>query len=312
MKIGLIIWDACRPDHLSCYGYNKKTSPFLDKFAKESLIFLNAYTLGTSTPTSLPKIFSGNKNEKRIVLPIDERKMIFELTQKIPTFLRPKLYSLKRMIENIIGKKDVPLLMRKIRKKFKTIVITANPFYASIKKWFDEVLFPFVPKYAKTISFVDPEPLTKKAIEILEKYENLFLIVHYVQPHFPYVSPYSKIKFFEKSELLKALKNGEIEKIIEAYDANIKWVDKECFPLIKKLMKETAIIIFTSDHGELLGEYNKVTHPDIKDEQFKSWDFFCEELMHVPLIIHNKKDKGIDERKIYLHDLLKFIFADFL
>ena len=120
---------------------------------------------------------------------------------------------------------------------------------------------------------------------------HVFLIVHYVQPHFPYISPYSKIKFFEKSQLLESLKLGNIRDIIEAYDANIKWIDKEIKPLLDELVKNGAIIAITSDHGELLGEYGKVTHPDIKDPQFNSWNFYCEELNHVPLIVYGLKKK---------------------
>ena len=37
----LIVVDALRADRLSCYGYGKKTSPYLDEFAREGVMFGN-------------------------------------------------------------------------------------------------------------------------------------------------------------------------------------------------------------------------------------------------------------------------------
>ena len=34
--------DTCRADHLTCYGYNRSTSPHLDQLAKEGVLFENA------------------------------------------------------------------------------------------------------------------------------------------------------------------------------------------------------------------------------------------------------------------------------
>ena len=38
----LISLDTLRADHLSCYGYHRNTSPNIDAFAKEGILFENA------------------------------------------------------------------------------------------------------------------------------------------------------------------------------------------------------------------------------------------------------------------------------
>ena len=39
----IITVDCMRPDHMSLYGYQRETTPFLAKFADESLVFENAF-----------------------------------------------------------------------------------------------------------------------------------------------------------------------------------------------------------------------------------------------------------------------------
>jgi arylsulfatase A-like enzyme len=49
--------DCLRADHLGCYGYRKATSPNIDRFAAESLLFENAYAQGTNTGHSFTSMY---------------------------------------------------------------------------------------------------------------------------------------------------------------------------------------------------------------------------------------------------------------
>lgn len=51
--------DALRADHLSAYGYSRKTSPNLDKLAARSFLFENAFTPAPNTFEALPKFTQG-------------------------------------------------------------------------------------------------------------------------------------------------------------------------------------------------------------------------------------------------------------
>ena len=51
--------DALRADHLSAYGYHRKTSPNLDKLASRSSLFENAFTPAPNTFEALPKFTQG-------------------------------------------------------------------------------------------------------------------------------------------------------------------------------------------------------------------------------------------------------------
>jgi arylsulfatase A-like enzyme len=50
-NVVLITIDTLRADHLGCYGYKQSTSPNLDRFAKEGVLFQNAYS---AVPITLP------------------------------------------------------------------------------------------------------------------------------------------------------------------------------------------------------------------------------------------------------------------
>ena len=54
----LIILDALRPDHLSCYGYTKETSPNIDQLAKEGVIFANTFSQSHNTLPCVVSIFT--------------------------------------------------------------------------------------------------------------------------------------------------------------------------------------------------------------------------------------------------------------
>jgi len=57
--IFIISCDTLRPDHLLPYGYNLPTSPYLDEFAKDSVIFENAYTTQPFTPVAHMSLLTG-------------------------------------------------------------------------------------------------------------------------------------------------------------------------------------------------------------------------------------------------------------
>jgi len=70
-NIILISLDTLRADHLGTYGYHRNTSPFIDAFAKESIVFDNAVVQAPNTlpshmsiMTSLYPSFHGTKESK--------------------------------------------------------------------------------------------------------------------------------------------------------------------------------------------------------------------------------------------------------
>jgi len=55
----LISVDTLRADHLGCYGYYRNTSPNIDRFAREGLLFKNCFSHAPETRPSFASILSG-------------------------------------------------------------------------------------------------------------------------------------------------------------------------------------------------------------------------------------------------------------
>src|SRR5262245_4563926 len=55
----LVSIDTLRSDHLGAYGYARPTSPFLDRFAREGVVFEHAYSTGSWTVPSHASMLTG-------------------------------------------------------------------------------------------------------------------------------------------------------------------------------------------------------------------------------------------------------------
>ena len=55
----LLVLDAVRPDHLSCYGYHRRTTPNIDDIAAEGVLYENAFSNSNYTAEAHPPIFTG-------------------------------------------------------------------------------------------------------------------------------------------------------------------------------------------------------------------------------------------------------------
>ena len=60
-KPNILIISLCsiRPDHMGCYGYQRRTTPNFDDLAAESIVFENAITQWPKTTPSFAAIMTG-------------------------------------------------------------------------------------------------------------------------------------------------------------------------------------------------------------------------------------------------------------
>ena len=291
MKIIVYVLDGLRADHLSCYGYERNTSPEIDRLADEGCIFRNAFAQSSWTRPSAASL----------------------LTSAYPS-------SHGALVHNSILPKNMPTLPEVLRQNgFRTIGITAMANLAPIYGFangFDEYYELYKSKYLENMrasskgryygkhqdsaSFVIPisEDINELAFTLLNKYrhDDLFLFLWSIDTHIPFAPPAPFKHFcdpFYKGDIdgsnCMFIKSAEdLRYWTDLYDGEISHNDHSIGELIKKLKsldlyEETSILI-TSDHGEGLSR-KRLGHGGIP------YDF----LTHVPLIIklNNQRAKGL-------------------
>lgn len=151
-----------------------------------------------------------------------------------------------------------------------TAYVTSNVFSAEV---LEEVPFLFLDevwKYAwdEEAGTVPPGPITDRAIMVGREYDPEFLIVHYMQPHHPFIGSdlaeeFESDPFGNRNEktVVDALRKGEVsmDAFWSAYRQNLRLVLDDVARLLENLDAET--IVLTADHGEAFGEWGIYGHP---------------------------------------------------
>ncbi len=317
--------DGLRKKNLSCYGYNRNTSPNIDSYAKQGVLFENLFSLYNCSHKSFLSILGGRNlllQDFEFYPSQKEMKFFFETGGVLlPEILQKqgyKTYSLNRLHGwQKIGfdyyfKQDA----QEKSKKWNLIrFLKKTPPIYKLSKY---VLhnFYFIPKRLETKirSNNSGEIATNKAIEIIKqnKENNFFLWLHYSDTHVPHIFPYSFNKFASDGkgkrifEILESINhnkkdidflkgcwkiNDTVEDIIAKYDNSISYDDYLISRIINALKEENiledSIIFIFADHGTSLGEH----------ETYFSTDGLHDVSFNVPLIIFGKgipNDKKID------------------
>lgn len=146
------------------------------------------------------------------------------------------------------------------------IYVTANPWFAKIFTRpypFHHTKLISAGKGSKKIPTIHPTRVTRAALDLLTRFPNKRFIIHYLQPHIPYISPKIKSPKLKKAApvILRQVLYGDIKikKVKTAYRKNLRFVLKEIEAnLIPHLQGK---VVISSDHGEAFGEKGILFHP---------------------------------------------------
>jgi len=224
----LICIDTLRADRVGCYGYPHKTSPNLDAFADESVLF---ETVVVPFPLTLPShssMFTGT------IPPYHGVRDNYDYQLDKSNLTIAEILKGNGFTTGGIISSDAMLSVTGINQGFETYVED----YEDIKK------------DGRGIGR-RAHQTTKLASDWLEKHckdDKFFLFLHYFDPHAPYSPPEPFASTFADN-----LYDGEIAYTDESIDRLIK--------ILKQLeLYDSTMIIVTSDHGEMLGEHGESEH----------------------------------------------------
>ncbi len=261
LNVIIVLEDALRADHLSCYGYTRPTTPVKDAFAVGGVRFANCYAQATKTRFSCPSFMTS-------LYPTATG--VEGIWHPHPS-LHPRYVTLAEVLR---------------RRGFETASIHQNANAGSpagLDQGFS-YLFENVPGRAEEI-------YTGLPLRWIERHRdrNFMLYLHLADPHEPYHPPDGFKTWFEDletgrhegggpkldrrdprwmQEARRALYDGEIA-------ANDHWFAAFLGRLQELGLADDTLLIFMSDHGEHLGEHGLWSHNPPSHRQ----------VLHTPLIM---------------------------
>jgi heptose-I-phosphate ethanolaminephosphotransferase len=211
-KVVVIIGESASRNHMSCYGYKRKTTPFFDKIVnKKNSIFIKAFSPGNRTGLALPLELSEANVEK-----FEKFYQSFSLV----TYLKRYGY-ITCWISNQGKVGDFDNLITSIAKEAdKTFFLNALSFSSA---GLDSSIIDVLPKCTMK---------NKKEV----------IFIHLMGSHFSYDKRYD-----EEHRLYDKPKNT-----IEMYDNSIYFTDYVLSQIYRYYSKERVLFIYFSDHAELV------------------------------------------------------------
>ncbi len=311
MNFIIIISDTLRRDHLGCYGNNWTSTPHIDRFAADSLLFTNAYSGSFPTVPHRRDVLTGRftasytpwapLSADEVVLPqvLKEKDYVSMMVCDCPHILENGYFYDRGFdgFEWIRGQEtdrwktypeapEQPCDPRKIR----GAEHLARHHRRNIAWWqFESDTF-----VARTMA---------EACRWLEKSyrrERFFLYVDTFDPHEPWDAPQWYVDMYDpgyEGETVDYpqyartdfLTERELKHARALYAAEVTLVDRWVGRLFEKisdlgLLRDT-MVIFTTDHGFLHGEHGVIGKSLIAPERFLYVPLY-EEIAHIPLAVH--------------------------
>jgi arylsulfatase A-like enzyme len=282
----LVFLDAARAEQVGAYGYERATTPEIDRIAREGVVFERAYTPAVYTLAAMSSVW----------------------TSQYPD----------RHHENVAHANELPagsptVVEALAARGFHTAGFVANAMAGRAKgfeRGFEEFheVFGFFPEElgsrAGVFRRVLPGWLGDRGGQ------RFFAYLHFREPHFPYDPPPPFPSLFGPDAPLSRAQRRvkdwyidvnqgrvepseeEIAHLVRLYDANLAYADREIGALYRALeetgLLESTVLIIASDHGEQLYERGYISHSAQVLEQS----------IRIPLIVRFPQSTGISGRRV--------------
>ena len=273
----IVLVDTLRADHMSTYGYQRQTTPFIDEFATNAVVFERARSQASCT---------------------------FPSVNSLMTSRYPGVFA--RQGKGQLGiPEEYPTIAEVLDANgYQTVAMSASPVVRNTPgvfnpnggfgRGFDRFVEGCVWRHGACVN-------GKIFRELDNLQEPFFMYLHYMEPHGPYLPPENYAKRFageyeghtfiregDPKPIIKMLykdgpkfeiTNRDIQHLVDLYDDEISYFDGVFRRLLRRLeergLLEDTIIVLASDHGEEFFEHGQIGHCR------GVWDT----LTHVPMIV---------------------------
>ena len=323
MNVVVIVADSSRVDHLGCYGSHVKT-PNIDMLAVEGTVFEQGFSEGLPTLPTRTTWWTGRYTFPfRGWQQLEHSDLLLAevlWNRGYTSALISDTYHMHKPIYNYGRGFDTVVWVR--GQEYDPWIVDPN-IHVDLTKYHrlrgdetDDLWRSRFEQYLRNTSWMKSEEdyfaarVGKETIRWLEyivkeegKRDKLFLWVDFFDPHEPWdpPQPYRQMydHDYEGQELIDPVPGNvvgymttqELNHTRALYAGEVTFVDKWIGKILDKIrdlgLYKNTLIMFTSDHGEPLGEHGYIR---------KAKPFNYEELVHIPWIIRHPEGVGRGKR----------------
>ena len=262
VNVVIVMVDTLRADHMSAYGYERETTPFISKFASQGFVFEHARSQASCT---------------------------FPSVNSLLTSRNPAIFT-RQEVDQLGIPEEYPSIAEILKEHgYRTIAVSASPIIRATPSdfnptgGFDRGFDTFV----EDTLWKAGGRVNNAIVSQLDTVEEpFFLYAHYMEPHGPYRPPerYKK-RFAGEYEGHHFIKRGnpvpigkmmydngphyditdrDIQHLVDLYDDEIRYFDGVFRRLIRILenrdLLDRTLIIISADHGEEFLEHGQIKH----------------------------------------------------
>ena len=298
LNVILISIDTLRPDHLKCYGYEKNTSPNIDRLAAEGVLFVNAIAQCSWTLPSHISMMTSLYPSQHGVLTLSNK--LSRSTSTLAELLRDNAYNTAAFTGGGYVSSQFGFYQgfnSYFQPAGKPAEWDKNPLEKALKLHdSNAVNYKLERGYDASVPFDRAREWIKKNHD-----RKFFVFLHTYETHPPYVAneftrefvadydgPIGKVLSEDALDKLRATfetpdyktymegpGENDFRYLVAMYDGHIKRMDAHMGKLMNELtdlnLHKNTLVIFTSDHGEEFMEHGKlIQHGNtLYDEQVR-------------------------------------------
>lgn len=293
----LISLDSLRADHVGCYGYERDTSPTLDKLADEGIRFSNAISTSSWTlPTHLTMFTARYQTSHGVMHDTTT------LASSVPTLGE----IMKAGGYNTAGFISGPYVAGHYGYS------RGMDTYVDLSQGYDH-------RREARATVASPAINDSALAWLADNHEEpFFLFLHYFDIHYDFIppAPYDTMfdpdytgtmdgtGFIERKDVNADMDPRDLEHIKALYDGEIRFTDAHVAKILEKLesygVLDNTLVLLVSDHGDEFFEHgNKGHHRTVYDE-----------VLRVPFIARlpeSKRAGTVVEQQVSLVDVMPSI-----
>lgn len=284
MNIIIYVLDGLRADNLSCYGYERETSPHIDALAHEGVMFENCFTGSTWTRPAAASILTGTYPGVHLIR--SRYDMFSTHLRRLPEVLQASCF--KTAAFSTMGNVSSEIGFGQGFDQFYNLF--REPDILAKRRRLDAAKEGLMHAPAQKIALPQAEDVHDYLFPWLQenRKSNTFSFIWSIETHAPYTVPEgfrrfstSSAAFPNEGELddIRSAGEADRQRLINLYDNTIYYND-HCLGQIVNYLKaldiyDETLFIVVGDHGDGFYEHGFYSHGHVP----------FEELIHVPLVM---------------------------